>query len=332
AEWDEEDAKCFYELDGGDLNEYDGPLRFSGDACVHFQTQDAAGNETDCRLELMLAGIPTGVWGDNYFAYNCTVAGVELEPLKGRNIIGKVCHGSEDTTLLLLTDDGNGDALFLDDIYSAAPDIVTVARLSQVSQIIAGAGDDIIDLTSARFDYANNGITVQGGDGDDVIWANNDSSLLLGDAGDDRIVGGSGNDVIAGGAGNDILHGGGGGDIFCFGGSWGNDTVEQLEGGMALLWFDGVEREELSPLSADAAGNAVLSCEAGSVTLLGVKYDDVIDAFNAGGNVLSDNIFLQFGDSGLDEQSKESAEMLRSTGAFNEFSSDRIYDDREMLA
>ena len=332
ARWDTDDARCFYALEGDAMEEYKDPLRFSGDARVHFQTRDAAGNETDRRLELMLAGSPTGVWGDNYFARNCTVEGVALEPLKGRNIIGKVCNGSEDTTILLLTDDGNGDALFLDDIYSAAPDIVTVARLSQVSQIVAGAGDDIIDLTSARFDYANNGITVQGGDGNDVIWANNDSSLLLGDAGDDRIVGGNCTDVLVGGAGNDTLHGGGGGDIFCFGGSWGDDTVEQLEGGSMLLWFDGVEREDLSPLSADADGNAVLSCEAGSVTLLGVKYDDVIDAFNAGGNVLSDSIFLQFGDSGLDEQSKESAEMLRSTGAFNEFSSDRIYDDREMLA
>ena len=326
ARWDTDDARCFYALEGEAMEEYKDPLRFSEDTRVHFQTRDAAGNETDRRLELMLAGSPTGVWGDNYFAYNCTVAGVELEPLVGRNIIGKVCHGSEDTTILLLTDDVNGDAFFLDDIYSAAPDITTRARLSQVNQIVAGAGDDIIDLTSVRFDYDNNGISVQGGDGNDVIWANNDSSLLFGDAGDDHIVGGNDVDVIVGGAGNDTLHGGGGGDYFCFGGSWGDDTVEQLEGGMALLWFDGVEREELS-LSKDADDNAVFSCEAGSVTLLGVKHDDVIDAFDAGGNVLSDNIFLQFGDSGLEGQFLVFADALRSAGAFDESSSDRIYDD-----
>ncbi len=347
--WDEDDARCFYELDGEGLKEYAKPLRFSEDAHVHLQTQDAAGNETDSRLELMFAGSPTGVWGDNYFARNCTVAGVELEPLKGRNIIGKVCHGSNDATILLLTDDGNGDALFLDDIYSAAPDIASKARLSQVNEIVAGAGDDLIDLTSVRFDYANKGLTVQGGDGNDVIWANNDgipySNLLFGDAGDDRIVGGSGNDIIVGGAGDDILHGGGSddgllggrfcfGDVFCFGGSWGNDTVKQSDGDKTL-WFDGVERKDLS-LSADADGNARLSCKSGSVTLDGLKYDDALDkAFGkviAGeSNELIAGLSLQFGDSG---QEMLIAEVLRSAGAFNDFSSTRGYDDstRGMLA
>ena len=159
-----------------------------------------------------------------------------------------------------------------------------------------------------------------------MIWANNDSSLLFGDAGDDHIVGGNDVDVIVGGAGNDTLHGGGGGDYFCFGGSWGDDTVEQLEGSMALLWFDGVEREELS-LSADTDGNAVLSCDSGSVTLLGVRHDDVSASFDAGGNALSDSILLQFGDSGLGEEYQLFADALRSAGAFDESSSDRIYDD-----
>ena len=31
---------------------------------------------------------------------------------------------------------------------------------------------------------------------------------------------------------------GGGNDIFCFGGNWGNDTVEQLAGGKITLWFE----------------------------------------------------------------------------------------------
>jgi len=44
--------------------------------------------------------------------------------------------------------------------------------------------------------------------------------------------------VIAGGIGNDSMHGGGGSDIFCFGKNWGNDTVEQLDGGEITLWFE----------------------------------------------------------------------------------------------
>jgi Ca2+-binding RTX toxin-like protein len=258
---------------------------------------------------------------------------MEREPLEGMNIIGDVFNGSDDSTSLVLTDDDNGDALFLDDIYSASPDISTKARISHVNMIIAGAGDDIIDLTSVRFQCADKGIAVQGGDGNDVIWANNNGTFLLGDAGDDRIVGGNGYDVIAGGAGDDTLHGGGGVDYFCFGGAWGDDTVAQLDGGKAWLWFDGVKREDLS-LSADAEGNAVLSCDSGSVTLSGVKHDDVSAAFDAGGNKLSDNILLQFGDSGLDEEAQSFADTLRNAGVFKEFVSDRIFDDMDkgMLA
>ena len=33
------------------------------------------------------------------------------------------------------------------------------------------------------------------------------------------------------------MHGGGGEDTFCFGGEWGNDIVEQLDGGTVTLWF-----------------------------------------------------------------------------------------------
>ena len=44
--------------------------------------------------------------------------------------------------------------------------------------------------------------------------------------------------MIVGGAGNDRLHGGGGDDTFCFGGNWGDDTVEQLSGGSVTLWFE----------------------------------------------------------------------------------------------
>ena len=216
------------------------------------------------------------------------------------NIIGDVFNGSDDSTILLLTDDANGDALFLDDIYSNSPDVSTKARISQINEIIAGAGNDVIDLTSPRFQFADNGITVQGGDGDDVIWANSGGCRLFGDAGDDRIVGGS----------------------------WGDDIVEQADGGMALLWFDGVEREDLS-LSADAAGNAVLSCGSGSVTLQGVRRDDVAASFDAGGNMLTAGIALQFGDNGLDEQKRLVADALRNVGAFKESTSDRIYDDMD---
>ena len=94
-------------------------------------------------------------------------------------------------------------------------------------------------MTSQRFEYVGDAVKIYGGLGNDTIWSNNGRNTLFGDAGNDRIVGGAGNDVIVGGIGNDRLHGGGGVDSFCFSGNWGNDTVEQLEGGSVTLWIAG---------------------------------------------------------------------------------------------
>ena len=153
--------------------------------------------------------------------------------------------------------------------------------------------------------------------------------MLFGDAGNDRIVGAGGNDIIAGGSGDDALHGGGGNDVFTFCMEWGNDTVEQQAGGNTLLWFYGVGRDDLS-LTADANGNAVLSCDAGTITLLNVKHDDVSDAFAAGENqLLGGGLSLCFGD-----DKSEQYETLLIAGAFDDFSSEKIFEDRNtgMLA
>ena len=131
-----------------------------------------------------------------------------------------------------MTDDANGDALFLDDIFSA---FGNEARLTQIDEIRAGNGNDIIDLTSQRYDFAGDAIKIYGGLGNDIIWANKQKSVIFGDAGNDRIIGGNGNDIISGGSGHDRLHGGGGKDIFCFGGNWGCDEVEQLSDGEITL-------------------------------------------------------------------------------------------------
>ncbi len=172
-------------------------------------------------------------WGKGYAAEHQSTG--ERVSLSGLNRLDDVFKGSADANVLVLTDDSNGDALFVDDVYTALGD---QARFSQIDEIRAGDGDDIVDMTSQRFAYEDDGITIYGGAGNDTIWANKGNNLLFGDAGNDRIVGGSDDDVIAGGAGNDSLHGGGGNDIFCFGGNWGNDTVEQLEGGSVTLWFE----------------------------------------------------------------------------------------------
>ena len=253
-------------------------------------------------------------WNGNYLArhtgsLNDWDGTGATELLNGKNMITDVFHGSTDTNLLYLTDDTNGDALFVDDIYSELPGTLEEqqARIAQIDEIRAGAGSDIIDLTSQRFEYIGDGLTVRGGLGDDVIWANKGDNKLFGDAGDDSIVGASGNDIIIGGIGNDIMHGGGGNDTFVFGDDWGKDTVEQLATGKVTLWFKEGDESNWNEST--------------------LTYTDGDNSVKVSGVAL-ENISLKFGN-----QDAQYADLLVA-GAFDEFTSEKIFEDKNkgMLA
>ena len=212
--------------------------------------ESVANGDTD-----LFFAVAHGTWGTAYAAIHQGSCGIwegtgETVALTGRNIINDFFIGSEDTNILVLTDDKNGDALFIDDVYTVLPSKISdhQSRLTQINEIRAGAGNDVVDMTSSQFEYIGDGMTIYGGDGDDTIWANCGSNVLFGDAGDDRIVGGVDDDMIIGGAGNDQLHGGGGNDTFIFGANWGVDVVNQRnDNGTVTLWFennDGVWNEE----------------------------------------------------------------------------------------
>ena len=176
------------------------------------------------------------------------------------------------------------------------------SRLANIKEIRAGAGDDIVDLTSDRFDYTGGGLSVHGGLGDDTIWSNNGNNTLFGDAGNDRLVGAGGNDIIVGGAGNDSMHGGGGDDVFAFGGDWGNDNVKQLADGKVTLWFDSGSQDKW-----DAAS---------------LTYQDGDKSVKVSG-VAASAVTLKFGDDGSAQYGK-----LLEIGAFEEYSSERIFENR----
>ena len=224
----------------------------------------------------MFFGQSSGKWNNEYSAqhsgiYNGWLGTEEIVDLYGKNNITDVFVGSEDANVLVLTDDANGDALFVEDIYSALGD---QARFSQIDEIRAGAGDDIIDMTSQKFEYIGHGVKIYGGDGDDIIWANSGENILDGDAGNDRIVGGSGNDTIIGGIGNDSLHGGGGNDTFIFSGDFGNDVIEQLSGGSITLTFDSenVKWNELANAYTDGSNSVTINSDDCEVI---VKYTSI---------------------------------------------------------
>ena len=216
--------------------------------------------------------------------------------LLGKNKFADLFEGSADANVLLLTDDANGDALFVDDIYSA---LGSKARLAQIDEIRAGAGDDVIDMTTRRYEYSGASLRISGGNGDDTIWGGAASNVLFGDEGNDSLIGASGSDLIAGGGGNDTMHGGGGNDIFTFGGAWGNDTVVQLAGGSVTLWFE-------------SGSNANWNEAA-------MTYSDGVNSVTVTG---TQNVTLKFGsiaESGIEE-------------AFDDSVSGKIFEDKALLA
>jgi len=251
-----------------------------------------------------------GTWSDNYYALhvgsvNDWTGTKDMISASGKGRIQNLFFGSADPNVLCLTDSENGDAIFVDDAYTGLPEDVeaNTARLYKIQEIRAGAGDDIVDMTSQRCEYTGDGLTIRGGDGDDTIWANKGGNMLFGDAGNDRIVGASGNDVIAGGIGNDSMHGGGGDDVFAFCDNWGADTVEQLETGTVTLWFASGSSENWN------AETLTYSNGESSVTVKGVT---------------ADQVFLKFG-SGNEEDAVRFA-TLSDAGAFDNFTSQKIFE------
>ena len=254
-------------------------------------------SDDDGNMDLFFAN-GKGIRSDGYVAVHQGDNGTgEYVSLAGKNKIADVFIGSSDANVLVLTDDNNGDALFVEDIFTAFGD---QTRLSQIDEIRAGFGDDVVDLTSQRFNYIGTGVTVYGGLGNDTIWASDGNNYLYGDAGNDRIIGGAGNDVIAGGDGDDSMHGGGGNDIFTLCDNWGDDTVEQIAGGAVTLWFEN-----------DPDG----------------IWDPETFTYTAGKNrvkvIGTDSVVLKFGD----DQS-EQYDALYAVDAFEDDVNEKIFEDK----
>ena len=257
-------------------------------------------------------GNANGTWEAGYAAEhqgfrNGWTGTKERISLTGKNKIADVFSGSDDANVLVLTDDINGDALFVEDIYTSFGK--DAARISQIDEIRAGSGDDIIDMTSQKFAYTGEEMTIRGGLGNDVIWAAGGDNDLFGDAGNDRIIGSTGFDLIVGGAGNDSMHtGGGGNDIFAFCENWGQDTVQLTDSDSYIaLWF-----ASGSESNWDAAAR-IYSDGSNSVTVIG----------GAGCT-----IDLKFGDEGGQYDD------MVSIGAFESATSEKIFEDKNsgMLA
>ncbi len=252
------------------------------------------------RADIFFASVSENdVWTSAYVAKNMLTG--EKVAIAGLNRIRDTFSGSaSDANILYLSDTANGDAHFMDDIYS---EFGEAARISLIREIRAGAGNDVVDMTSDRYTAELAGMTVRGGSGDDVIWGANGGNNLFGDAGNDRISGGTGDDVIAGGSGDDTLVGCGGNDTFVFGENWGADTVEQSAGGFVTLWF---------------ASGSEANWDAATLT-----YTDGDNSVVVSG-VTADRVTLKFGD-----DKTETFAGLSAMGAFADLTSENIFETKD---
>jgi Ca2+-binding RTX toxin-like protein len=155
-------------------------------------------------------------------------------------VLAGVALATPTTAKAAVTTDVNGNILTVmsdqeaDTItLAAAGGVITVNRQATTlvaddnAKIVVNAGDgaDTIDASAlAATDYF--ALTVNGGNGDDLLTGGSDNDHLLGDGGNDRIVGFKGNDDLEGGDGNDVLVWNNGDNNDVMDGDAGADEVE----------------------------------------------------------------------------------------------------------
>ncbi|MCJ9754236.1 tandem-95 repeat protein, partial [Neorhizobium sp. BETTINA12A] len=156
----------------------------------------------------------------------------------------QVIGGAGYDTIILERDGKSG---FVAD-YSTAP-----GYLSGVEKIVGTDGNDVILLAAGS--TADGGpITIEGGDGNDILGGSNSADIINGGTGNDLISGLGGNDILKGGAGNDKIWGGLGADKL-----YGEDGNDMLVGGKGDDLLDGGTNSAVgfnrpsNPASGDAA-------------------------------------------------------------------------------
>ncbi|MCQ1570726.1 Ig-like domain-containing protein [Neorhizobium galegae] len=255
-----------------------------------------AGNDT-----FVLGADVTGSGTRNIQLGDGSLLAVNIAGLAGT--ADKVIGGAGNDTIILERDGKSG---FVAD-YSTAPDY-----LSGVEKIVGTDGNDVILLAAGS--TADGGpITLEGGNGNDILGGSNSADIInggdgsdeiWGGAGADQINGGTGSDNITGGLGNDTIDGGAGGDTFNY---TVGDGIDTLDGGSSsdLLLTNGRATAESAIVSltatgftVDVDGDGVVDVTAANVETAIIYQDDGADQITVRGQDNAEAIMIE-GDSSL---------------------------------
>jgi Ca2+-binding RTX toxin-like protein len=125
------------------------------------------------------------------------------------------------------------------------------------------------------------GVTLEGGDGDDILRGGNFDDTLSGHAGDDSLHGFNGDDQIDGGDGQDLLSGGDGNDILDGGADAdrliGGDGTDRLYGRLGNDHYDGGDGQDTAYIDAELSTAIFLRDDDGTLV---VQTDQGVDTLD----------------------------------------------------
>jgi len=133
---------------------------------------------------------------------------------------------------------------------------------------------------------ANGNDTIDGGNGDDIIYGEGGNDIITGGAGTNRLYGGNGNDVFIGGVGSDIFYGGDGTDTVSYinAGPGVSDFIDLattgsygLATGDAYLSIENVDASNNSDVVWGTTDNNVINGNGGNDDLYGLAGDDILN-------------------------------------------------------
>jgi Ca2+-binding RTX toxin-like protein len=212
-------------------------------------------------------------------------------------------HGTDSGDLIdTRGDGGQHDVIYArdgnDSIYTGDGSDLVYAG-SGKDLVYAGPNSDTVYGQAAQD-------TLYGEGGADHLDGGNGADELFGGSGDDSLIGGKGDDWLEGGSGNDVLTGDGislmsgnapgtgsfqssndGDDVFFFDNGFGQDVIldfdlakDTLEIRAGINGTTIGSASDLAPYIGESSGNAVITINGDSITLVGISRNDLLANLN----------------------------------------------------